>query len=39
MAFYVIKQGRDPQRVYALLGGFEAWEEAGYPLREGTAER
>ena len=39
MAFYAIEQAADPQNVYALVGGLEAWEEAGYPIREGTAER
>lgn len=38
MAFYVIGRGGDPQKVYAMVRGLGAWEEAGYPIREGTAE-
>ena len=30
MALYVIRQGMDPESVYALLGGLAAWEDAGY---------
>ena len=32
MALYVIKQGIGPENVYALLGGLEAWEAAGYSM-------
>jgi rhodanese-related sulfurtransferase len=35
VALYVIQQGFDPQRVYALLGGFAAWQAAGYPVASG----
>jgi rhodanese-related sulfurtransferase len=35
VAFYVIGQGKDPARVYALLGGLGAWEAAGYPMASG----
>ena len=38
MAFYVINRRGDSQEVYALVGGLEAWEKQGYPIREGTAE-
>jgi len=38
VAFYVIDIRGDSQEVYALLGGLEALEKQGYPIREGTAE-
>ena len=30
-----MQRGRDPQRVYALLGGLDAWAEAGYGVEVG----
>lgn len=36
MALYVIQQGMNPAKVYALLGGLAAWEEAGYPMESGN---
>jgi len=38
VAFYVIGRGGDPQKVYAMVGGLDAWEEAGYPITKGTNE-
>jgi rhodanese-related sulfurtransferase len=35
VALYVINQGIDPRRVYALVGGLAAWDAAGYPLASG----
>jgi rhodanese-related sulfurtransferase len=35
VALQVIERGIDPQRVYALKGGLEAWLAAGYPMASG----
>ena len=35
MALYVIEQGMDSELVYALLGGFAAWQAAGLPVESG----
>jgi 3-mercaptopyruvate sulfurtransferase SseA len=36
VALYVINQGMDPENVYVLLGGFDAWQAAGYATESGT---
>jgi len=35
VALIVINQGIDPENVFALKGGFEAWTKAGYPTAAG----
>jgi hypothetical protein len=35
VALNVIKQGVDPEKVYALLGGLAAWQSAGFPMASG----
>jgi 3-mercaptopyruvate sulfurtransferase SseA len=32
VASTVIDNGFEAQKVYALLGGLQAWEDAGYPV-------
>jgi rhodanese-related sulfurtransferase len=36
VAFELAQQGLDPDRLYALTGGFRAWLEAGLPTVIGT---
>jgi rhodanese-related sulfurtransferase len=35
VAFTVIDQGKDPSKAYALVGGLDAWQAAGYPMGSG----
>jgi 3-mercaptopyruvate sulfurtransferase SseA len=35
VALLAINQGFDHGQVYALLGGFDAWQAAGYPVESG----